>query len=69
MCRAEGPVACAHACFVDTDWASLDEKSSLDAKIRIAQGLDGPLPGRRAIHAASLDCIRVRGSLSSVLHK
>jgi hypothetical protein len=54
---------------VDTDWASLDEKSSLDAKIRIAQGLDGPLPGRRAIHAASLDCIRVRGSLSSVLHK
>jgi len=61
LCRAEGPVACAHACFGDTDRASLVEKSSLDTKIRIAQGLDGPLPGRRAIYVVSLDCTRVRG--------
>jgi hypothetical protein len=61
LCRAEGPVACAHACFGDTDGASLVEKSSLDAKIRIAQGLNGPLPGRRAIGVVPLDRTRVSG--------
>ena len=41
LCRAEGPVACAHACFGDTDRASLvEELPELEVTLDLDHGAD-----------------------------